>query len=181
MIPPVMQQYLALTDLQLRAVGLDLRQRIHECGHRRSLTPWLVPTVGMWGLASQEEIMAVADLSSERQHTYDKGMYRWGLRDGRVARAKGWSAPRIWLHAWARIRLHVQRTGESAGSAAWAQHVSWQRPNGPGILPVEALLYYWEVRAILDHIGESERKWAAMRERDRIARWTSLELNISLL
>lgn len=113
--------------------------------------------------------MAAAGFTQETRALYDTTAYRWGLRDGDAARARGWTPLRVALFCWASIEGARQ---EFRGHAAWAMRERWtRRADGPGVLPVEAVLWAIATSTTLIYRGEEPQAWAKLSMKERMSRW----------
>lgn len=165
--------WLTKTDEQVRAHGLLPRDRVLCCGHRRSLPTWVSKTVGLWATAPHAEIRKSAEIAVERRGLYDMTTSRWGLRDRQSAKRHHWYAEKIALFSWALVA-----TGDAElppGQRVWSLHGRLSRHHsGPGILPVEAYLYYATFADRLVQADEDPHAWAMMSMKERLERWQDL-------
>lgn len=168
--------WLTSTHEQIRIAGANPKNRPWHCGHRRSLPAWLTPSIGLWAVERYERIRSAIGVTAEARTLLDTTIHRHRLQDGLHARAAGWSPDDVMLYAWALIRGQPTDPGQAAEDL----RQRWGRDGGPGILPIEALLYHLKVEAVLLTTNEDPREWAAMPRKRRVREWERRAFHVSI-
>jgi hypothetical protein len=167
-------------DLKIR--GLDPADRIHHTGHKRALSARWARSIGMWSRLEPADIMAKVfdprsdDDKRKARMCFDLFLNRHNLmsRDTWMAKflngkdVKGFMrAGRVQIATYAHARIHLHRIKDPGLSVGAAAAIGVLRDyksteiDRLGILPVEAMLYYYAIEHILEQTGIGYDDWVS--------------------
>jgi len=147
-----------------KATKLTMALRLAQCGHARALPLRWARTLGMW---TQKTPASIIEASGASRGAYDIFKYRNALLSPHQFVAKHFdvgidgfssiSAVFIATHAHSRIRHCLS---DSIGTAAArAVHYCNDIRDDLGILPAEAILYYYAIEQVFEATGLSYDAW----------------------